>query len=67
MVQEQLLLWYKNSYSCDVRTVVVCLDMQNVVFTNQSGTIDERSICRDEPAQSMPYKKEYDEFNLTLS
>ena len=48
-------------------TVVGCLDLQKVTFTNQSGTIDERSICRDEPAQSMPYKKEYDEFNLTLS
>ena len=42
-------------------TVVGCLDVQNAAFTNQSGTIDERCICRDKPTQSMQYKKEEDE------
>lgn len=40
---------------------------ENVAFTNQSGTIDERSICRDKPTQSMQYKKEEDEVNLIWS
>ena len=48
-------------------TVVGCLDLQKVTFTNQSGTIDERSICREKPIQSMQYKKEEDEVNLIWS
>ena len=45
-------------------TVVGCLDVQNAAFTNQCGTTDERSMSRDELAQSMPCKEEEDEVRL---
>ena len=38
---------------------------KNVAFTNQGGTTDERSMSRDELAQSMPCKEEEDESQIT--
>ena len=45
-------------------TVIGCWDLQNPVFTNQCGATDERSMSRDELAQSMPCKEEEDEVKL---
>ena len=45
-------------------TVVGCLEIKNAAFTNQCGTTDERSMSRDELAQSMPCKEEEDEVKL---
>ena len=45
-------------------TVVGGLDVQNATFTNQNGATDERSMSRDELAQSMPCKEEEDEVKL---
>ena len=38
---------------------------ENAAFTNQCGTTDERSMSRDELAQSMPCKEEEDESQIT--
>ena len=38
---------------------------KNAAFTNQCGTTDERSMSRDELAQSMPCKEEEDESQIT--
>ena len=46
-------------------TVVGCLEIKNAAFTNQCGTTDERSMSRDELAQSMPCKEEEDESQIT--
>ena len=45
-------------------TVVECLEMNPIAFTNPSGATDERSMSRDELAQSMPCKEEEDEVRL---
>ena len=47
-------------------TVVGCLKDKNAAFTNQSGRTDERSMSRDELAQSMPCKEEEDEVKVSL-
>ena len=38
---------------------------KNAAFTNQCGTTDERSMSREELAQSMPCKEEEDESQIT--
>ena len=51
MVQEQLLLWYKNSYSCDVRTTIV----RSIPFLFQPLFVaytDNQRVARNEVEKS---------------
>ena len=43
MIQEQLLLWYKNSYYYDTRTVIIVIQEQLLLGYNNSYSYDVRT------------------------
>ena len=44
MIQEQLLLWHKNSYYCGIRTVIIVMQEQLLLWYKNRYSCDARTV-----------------------